>query len=256
MSVPAPPRLDASIVWLDEVDSTNAVAIRLVGGREDAGDGESSDVLVVAGAQTEGRGRGGNRWLSPPGGIYASLVSTVPPAALACVPMAAGVAAAAAAEGLVAGLEVRLKWPNDLLVAGRKLGGVLCQSRTSAARSVVVVGVGVNVTPVATDGPAIGATSLCEAGFEGSSDGVLWPFLARFLAGFRSAVGDPAGLQRDWVARSTHASGDRLRFRWSGGEVSGVFRGFGDDGALVLDVDGETRRFATGELVGPLAGGG
>jgi len=256
MSVSSSPRFDASVVWFDAVDSTNAVAARLVASWEDGDRGARSDVLVVAAEQREGRGRGANSWQSPTGGIYASLVTTIDAKALGVVPMAAGVAAAEAAEAVVPAAGVGLKWPNDLIAGGRKLGGLLCQSRSIGGQVVVVVGVGVNLTAPDNGGLSFPATGLRELGWSGDADEAIWSFLAAFEASLRGSLVDPGEARVRWAARSIHSVGDRIRFRWSGGEVEGRFQGFGDDGALVLEVEGEARRFAAGELVGPLGAGG
>lgn len=105
---------------------------------------------VVADQQTAGRGRQGRAWLSPPGGLYATFI--VPHDDLLSVH--AGVAAVAALEEF--GVRVQLKWPNDLLVGERKLGGILIETDAAVAR----VGVGINLTVCPVDG----ATSLADLG--------------------------------------------------------------------------------------------
>ena len=113
-------------------------------------------VVVVADQQTEGRGRGGSRFVSPPGGLYASLLLRVPSDGLPALLVAAvGVALADAVEALVAS-EVRIKWPNDLWVGGKKAAGILVETAGSPDRGSpdrpatvpVVVGIGVNLTAI------------------------------------------------------------------------------------------------------------
>lgn len=256
MTWPPSPRLDASVVWFDVVGSTNAVAARFAGQWESGESRTRSDVLVVAGQQSEGRGRGNNRWESPTGGVYASLLTTVPPEVLGVVPMAAGVAAVAAVEAIVPSANVGLKWPNDLLAGGHKLGGLLCLSRLLGHRFVVVVGMGLNLEAPSSGGFALPAIGLRELGFTGDGESAVWSLLAEFLTSMRRCLAEPETTRSQWSARSVHVVGDRLRFRWPGGEADGRFQGFDDDGALVLEVDGQRRRFAAGELVGPLGVGG
>lgn len=108
--------------------------------------GAPHGALVTAERQTAGRGRRGRTWSSPPGGdIYASVV--VRPRSAAAGLGALGLAAAVGLrEGLGAmGVPVRIKWPNDLLVAGRKVAGILCEMRWVGSTPEVVVGFGINV---------------------------------------------------------------------------------------------------------------
>ncbi len=135
----------------DEVTSTNDVAMALADG------GAPHGAAVVADRQSRGRGRLGRPWLSPPGvGLWVSVVLRPPvPAALApAVTLAAGLAAAEAieAEAMVA---AALKWPNDVLLDGRKVAGVLAELRAEdrAVRH-VVAGIGINVHQRREDFPA------------------------------------------------------------------------------------------------------
>ena len=157
-SLPPPLRLACT-------GSTNDDAMRLA--REGAPDGS----CVVAERQTAGRGRAGHAWASPPGvALYFSSVfrPALPPERLPLATLAFGVAVAEALEE-VSGLETRVKWPNDVLVAGRKCCGLLCEADLAAPGGpVVVAGVGVNVNNDPADlppRPIFPATSLkAEAG--------------------------------------------------------------------------------------------
>jgi BirA family biotin operon repressor/biotin-[acetyl-CoA-carboxylase] ligase len=129
------------VVRLDSVPSTSDVAKQL------ARAGEPHGTVVVAAEQTRGRGQPGRRWASPRGGLWVSLLTrpagiSAPQAGL--LNIAAAVAAAEAVSE-ASGLSVALKWPNDLLVAGRKVGGVLVET-SAVGRHLewAVIGVGVN----------------------------------------------------------------------------------------------------------------
>jgi BirA family biotin operon repressor/biotin-[acetyl-CoA-carboxylase] ligase len=135
-----------------ETGSTNADLLAVA--REGAREG----MVLVAEAQTAGRGRMGRRWTSPPrAGLTFSVLLRpygVPAALLGWIPLLTGTAVAAALP-TVAGLQPRLKWPNDVLAGGAKLGGILAERSGSA----VVVGIGLNVTQHLAELPE-GATSL------------------------------------------------------------------------------------------------
>jgi len=143
------------------VDSTNDETRRLLEGGL-----ARPPVLVVAGIQLRGRGRQGRTWSSPPGGLWMTLAiqPRIPARQRSLVPLLAGVAAARAVVDQV-GLTLRLKWPNDLMWRGRKLGGVLCESWGD----VVLAGIGINL---AVDGESLPpevrdrAVSLREAGLK------------------------------------------------------------------------------------------
>lgn len=122
--------------------STNDVA------RARAEAGAPAGTVVVAEEQSAGRGRSGRRWVSPPGvGIWLSVV--LRPAALPApglLPLRVGLAAAAALDPFTAPASAQVKWPNDLLLAGRKLGGILCEGSWEGERpAFVVAGIGLNV---------------------------------------------------------------------------------------------------------------
>ncbi len=199
-----------------EVDSTNRVAADLE--RAGAPDG----VVVVAGHQTAGRGRRGRTWESRPG--TALLVSAVMRPAPALVTLAAGVALAQACEE-VAGVAVRLKWPNDLLNdEGVKLGGILTELVEGAA----VVGLGVNLTwappGAACLRPGVDHDDLLRAWLDGLD---------------RPA--DVLGRYRERCA----TLGRRVRVEGPAATVEGVATDVDEDGRLVVD----GRKFDVGDVV-------
>ena len=163
--------------------STNADLLAQAGG------GAPEGSVLVAEAQTAGRGRMGRAWLSPPGaGLMFSVLlrpGEVPPARRGWVPLLTGVAIASAVRDLT-GLDARLKWPNDVLVGDRKLAGILAEQSADA----IVVGAGINVSTRQAELPVETATSLAlevrhaPAGSSFfapclvSSSGCTWPGLA------------------------------------------------------------------------------
>lgn len=164
-------RVGRSVLCFEEVDSTNDVAMAAIGHGGPSGE---DGLVVLAEYQRAGRGRHGRTWLSPPGqNILASVLLIDDARSQAgadgsrflrhdAVTIACGVAAAEAVERAT-GLACELKWPNDVLLDGAKLAGVLVETRRHAALRGVVIGMGVNVNasppPDAVDRPA---TSLAE----------------------------------------------------------------------------------------------
>ena len=215
--------------------------------------------MVVAGEQTAGRGRRGHAWFSPPGsGLYVSVVVAPsqarvdPLRATTLVTIAAGLALA---EGIAAatGLAVDLKWPNDLFVGRRKLGGILAEAAGSRGPAdVVVLGYGINVA--ATSFPpelADRATSLeTELGREIDRDLVLVETLAALSARYEDLLeGRFDAILDGWRQRAPGASGARVSWTAPGGTKSGVTAGIDRDGALLVRTGGVIERIISGELI-------
>ena len=151
----SPPGLWREVRVVEETGSTNADL--LAKARSGAGEG----LVLVAEAQTSGRGRMGRRWISPPRRALTFSVllrPAVPAGLLGWAPLLAGVAVASALER-TAGVDARLKWPNDVLVDGAKIAGILAERWGNA----VVIGTGINVLQQRGELPVPTATSLLVA---------------------------------------------------------------------------------------------
>ncbi len=243
-SLPAGYRL----VSLDSVGSTNAEASRL------AADGAEEGTLVWAREQTAGRGRRGRDWTSPPGNLYMSLLlkPVCPPADAAQLGF---VAALAIAEGLDAvsppTATLRLKWPNDVLLNGKKVCGVLMESSVLAGRSTLdwlIIGMGVNLvsSPPDTRYPA---TCLADQGFD---DPPVARVLESVIAGFagwhtrwRSAGFEP--VRANWLANAA-GLGEEIEVRLEAETMRGRFADLDEAGALVLDLPNGQRRIGLGDV--------
>lgn len=236
-------------VELARCGSTNDEAARL------ARAGARHGTIVTARAQDAGRGRDGRAWVSPPGGLYLSLVLR-PPLPLAMVPpitLAIGVAVCDAARGV--GAPAHLKWPNDVLVGGRKLAGVLVEAQSQGSKlDAVVVGIGVNL--VASPALAAPAIALAEvATGEVARDAfvaALCAHLERWID--RYIAGGPPAIVPAW--RERMAPGLAARASVDGADVSGEVAGLDADGALLLrDAAGRVHRVRSGdvEVVAPRA---
>ncbi len=153
------------IVFLEETGSTNDVAMEL------AFTGEPEGTVVIADRQSRGKGRLGRRWVSPPRkNIYLSVIlrPTLNPRDATLLTLLSSVACALALRETT-GLDVRIKWPNDIQVNGRKLGGILLEARTEPdVISHAVIGIGINVNMRPSEFPApikeIATSVLAETG--------------------------------------------------------------------------------------------
>jgi BirA family biotin operon repressor/biotin-[acetyl-CoA-carboxylase] ligase len=230
---------------LAEVDSTNEEA------RRRAQAGEPGPLWITAVRQTQGRGRRGRVWTAPPGNLSATLVIRPGRSAQTCAQLSF-VAALAAADMLARHVGgVTLKWPNDVLVAGKKIAGILLESETAADGSLawLAIGIGINLQAYPTD-TDLPATSVTAAGGVAPSpqDGLLdlAAAFAKWYDAWREAGFSP--IREGWLARA-HGLGSRIRVHLAREETAGVFRDLDDDGALVLGLPGGvTRTVSAGEV--------
>jgi BirA family biotin operon repressor/biotin-[acetyl-CoA-carboxylase] ligase len=243
------PRLPASyrLVSYDSLGSTNDEAKRL------ASDGAKEGTLVWALEQTAGRGRRGRSWVSPPGNLYTSLILRPHcPAALAAqLGFVAALAVGDTLATICPGLEgLTYKWPNDVLVGGCKLAGILLESELGQGEVTrfVVVGVGINLVSSPRDAVSP-ATSIAEEDLGSVSPGAaLEEFAHHFQAWARCWREEGfAPIRAAWRAHAT-ALGEPIRVRQEPATLHGRFLDIAHDGALLLESAGEIRRIAAGEV--------
>lgn len=233
-----------TLVALDSVGSTNDEAARLA----EAGAGEGT--VVWAREQTGGRGRRGRHWSSPVGNLYSSTI--LRPDCLAQHATELGfVAALAVADVVPAGRETRVKWPNDVMVDGGKVAGILLESSIGQGGLVehVVAGIGINVgfapqmPEMRYPGAALGGT--VEAALE-----KLTQALARRLAEWRRHGFET--VRAAWLAKAGPLGAD-VDVRLGDELVRGRFAGLDGEGALLLDTPAGPRKIVSGELLGRAA---
>lgn len=233
------------LVEFDEIDSTNAEALRRVAA------GEACPLAIRAGRQTAGRGRRGSQWVSEPGNLYASLVVALPPQAkpghLAFV---SAVAVGAALRDLAPGLSsLGYKWPNDLVVDRRKLAGILIEAAPDR-RYVVGIGLNVGTAPQGLQPPAISLREAAEITI--SPKDVLSSVCAHFAdwrdrwlrEGF-------APVRAAWVECAV-GIGREIDVRLPDRSLRGVYAGIDENGVLLLDMaDGSRCEISAGAVFFP-----
>ena len=238
------------IRWFDELDSTNAEARRL------AEAGEGGPLWIAARRQTQGRGRRGRAWQTAPGNLAATLLAGADrdPAEAAQLSFVAGLAVADLASSCVEEGLVALKWPNDVLLAGAKLAGVLIESgRRPDGGLWLAIGVGVNLV-AAPDLPGHPATALAAhlrpglpaPGQEAALE-VLSASMARRIGEWLAHGFGP--VRETWLARA-HGLGRACTAQLGEGRaLDGVAEGMDGDGALLLRLaSGELRRITAGDV--------
>jgi BirA family biotin operon repressor/biotin-[acetyl-CoA-carboxylase] ligase len=216
-----------------------------------AADG-AEGTLVWALAQTRGHGRQGRSWISPPGNLYASMIlrPPVPVATAAQLSFAAALAVGEACAELAPDAAISFKWPNDVLLAGRKTAGILLESqaRPDGGLAWLVLGIGINLAtyPVGVDYPA---TALSATGADITPATMLAALACHFLDWYERWEGGKgfAALRTAWLARA-QGLGQAIRVRQGTAELHGKFLDLDSDGALRLEAPSGIRRIEAGEV--------
>jgi BirA family transcriptional regulator, biotin operon repressor / biotin---[acetyl-CoA-carboxylase] ligase len=241
--------------WFETAGSTNDIAARL------AGAGAEEGTVVVAETQTAGRGRMGRVWHSPPGaGLYVSIVLKPSPAATpaiqrlhapALLTLGAGVALADGVQAAT-GLRVEIKWPNDLVVAGRKLAGILAESAAQGgALQFVVLGFGLNLRPAAYPAELARRVTSIEAETNRPADRAV--ILAEILAAIGERHADLEQGRFDailgaWRERARSLRGSAVEWDSGGAPMRGWAEDIDDTGALLVRAGGHVHRLIAGEV--------
>jgi BirA family biotin operon repressor/biotin-[acetyl-CoA-carboxylase] ligase len=237
------------ITEVPSIDSTNAAL------RERGAAGEPEGLVLRADTQTAGRGRRGREWCSPAGNLYVSLLlrPDCKPAQGATLGFVAAVALGRVLRDLTPA-DVLHKWPNDLLINGRKMTGISLEAGTKSDGRVdwLVLGIGVNIHShpetglypttdlVASGGPSLTPRALLDRFLE-----VFGPFCEAWEQGGFLTI------RSDWMAFAA-GLGDRVVARLEREEVAGRFADLDPDGALIMQLDsGQQRRIAAGDIFFP-----
>jgi len=235
------------LICFDSIDSTNEAAKRL------AVEGAAERTVVWARQQTAGKARRGRGWVSEPGNLYCSvLLRPDRPAdeAMQISFVAATAVADSLADIALASAAVECKWPNDALVDGRKVAGILLESSTRNGFELdwLVVGVGINVShhPADAEFPA---TSLKEAGCgDLNVAGVLTSFISHFDRWFGHwSLEGFLPVREAWLRRA-RGIGAPLTVRLERETIVGTFSGIDTQGALIVTAEEGTRRITSGDV--------
>ena len=238
------------LIAYDTLGSTNVEA--LARGRA----GERGPLWITAARQTAGRGRRGNAWVSEPGNLYASLLLTDPAPAphLPGICFVAALGVRDAVCGLASELSSRLqlKWPNDMLLDGAKLAGILIEAESLGGRTTIAAGIGVNCVhhPV---GLAYPASSLSAYGVSVSPESVFGELSRTMLT--RLAQWDRgagfATIRAEWLSHAAGIGGD-IHVRLADRELTGTFETLDPAGRLMLRLPGGALEAITaGEVFAP-----
>ncbi len=240
------------VFYYRSLGSTNDRALEL------AAAGEPEGAVVLSEEQTSGRGRRARSWQSPPGlGIYVSIVLR-PVIAAPRAPLLTLLAAVAVTHAIreQTGVAAGIKWPNDVMVGGRKIAGILAESRSADPLiREVVVGIGVNANQEPDDFPEgireIATSARIETGRVVDRAALLAAILEgcerRYTRLLRGEVGE---LRAEWAGFAMTPRGGQVVVEGPGGRQEGRILGVDDEGALLIcTTDGRTTRVPFGEIV-------
>jgi BirA family transcriptional regulator, biotin operon repressor / biotin---[acetyl-CoA-carboxylase] ligase len=243
-------RLGKKIHYFPEIDSTNRFAFKR------AQEGGEEGEVVIAETQTRGKGRMGRSWFSPPGlNLYLSVIlkPKLPPAGMPRLTLVAAVALAETVQNFLPA-PPSIKWPNDILVGGRKLAGILTESSCDSERvHFVVVGVGVNLNLPAELLPeeirerATSLLILTQTHVDRTS------FTIQLIQSLDRCYGELGDKGFPRIARRWESffalRGRRIEVSMADERLSGIARGIDADGALILEDDtGVLKRIIAGEV--------
>jgi BirA family biotin operon repressor/biotin-[acetyl-CoA-carboxylase] ligase len=216
-----------------------------------AKDGEPEGLAILAEAQTAGRGSRGRHWDSAPGNLFLSVLlrPAVTPAQNSVFPLLAGVAVAEAVQKfLPSGQKPMLKWPNDIMLGGAKLAGLLIDA---APRDWLVIGIGVNLRHAPKIPGRVTTAIGPSAPAPKPAAAAILERLSAWLEVF--AQDGPAPIQAAWLA-AAHPIGTEIQVRGLHRTASGRFAGLSRSGELLLAVENRIEIFSTGEIVLGLEG--
>ena len=234
-----------SIKYYSKLDSTNTKAWELISKNVENG------TVVITDNQTKGRGRQSNKWISIQGRSLTFSIIMYPNALLNQINLYSLIAGLAITDCLNEyDIHAQLKWPNDILINGKKVGGILCESKISGGViKSMVIGIGLNVNETITELPKevhYNATSLMiESGKQYQAE----ILLANILNQLEHRIQDKNNIQlTNWEERCAHLN-QRVTFRSGNENIKGVFKGLSSIGQAVITINNEEVIFDSGEIV-------
>ncbi len=238
-----------SVALISTATSTNLLARRIA---EECIENELPfpSAVLIAREQTEGKGRISRAWYSPRDrGIYATLLHSRPPAELGLMPLEVGVIVASFLREIY-GIDARIKWPNDILVGGKKIAGILIEAKTNEDLTSLMIGIGINVESMGADAPD-NTISIAEAA-AGEKPVDLASATEAFIEHLDAGLGKKPSAEdilSTWRDLSIHQKGDRISVCLPNSEVSGTWDGIDETGRAVLRHGDQVTHVAAGDLI-------
>ncbi|MEM9480457.1 MAG: biotin--[acetyl-CoA-carboxylase] ligase [Verrucomicrobiota bacterium] len=233
-----------------EIDSTNSELLRRI---ERDGVDSVEGMLLVAQHQTGGRGRRERVWESQSSGNLLCSLAVVPPFQREFWGWLAQIVSLAVSDALMkAGAQnVKIKWPNDVMIASRKVAGILVESRAGNAEEIAVIGVGINVAshPEITESEGMVSTSLNQEGLQDVDvEDVCVDYLCSLERWLKTTQNGFEDCRRELTARS-FILGRQVRVTMDGEKIEGLAAGLSEAGALLVQSDGEEKAIISADRV-------
>lgn len=237
-----------SLAIIPRVSSTNMVARRIL---EECLDNELSlpQAIIVAREQFAGRGRNERQWSSPMDkGIYATTLLTRPATELSLVPLEMANAVATYLRDRFE-IDARIKWPNDVMVNGRKIAGILIEARVQEERVHMVIGTGINVEPVEHESRpnAISIAEIARKSYSGIEDATI--AFVEHLDKRLSERFERDAVLAEWRRLTMHKEGDAISSLIGVRTISGTWRGIDDHGRALIRTETEIIPVSAGEII-------
>lgn len=242
--------IGSEIIFFDTINSTNTLAIEL------AGKGYSEGTVIIADAQTGGKGRLGRTWLSPPGkNIHMSIIlrPAISPRDASILTLMSAVACASAIKRL-SSISASIKWPNDIMVSDRKLGGILTEIKADMDRIFhAVIGIGININLEAGDMPdeiKACATSIKNESGDAQSRTLIAIEIIKELDGWYSMLlnSGKKPIIDEWLKLSS-TIGRAVKVTVGNNVFTGIAESIDDEGMLILKLPGNTlKKISAGDV--------
>ena len=233
------------LLFVEEIDSTNDEARRL------SASGEKEGTVIIAAAQLKGRGRLHRRWVSPPGGIYLSILLKpyISPSRLPIITLLSAVAVVRTIRGLTK-IDAAIKWPNDITIFRKKVGGILCE----ATKNTIIVGIGINLNTNISLFPTTLKKLITSVKFELgtalSRDKVIKILLEEFDKLYRDFLHHKQDeIISEWSS-SCQTLGNRVKIETTKGVVSGLAEKVNSRGELLVrGSDGKIKKVYSADVI-------
>ena len=226
------------LIFKGETKSTNEDVKNLPAG--------SDKTAICAEFQSEGRGRTGRRWVSPKGNLFVSLCLELGDLNRSEIySFLSAVALTDAIEKVCPGIGIKCKWPNDLLVEGKKISGILLET-DGVGR--LIVGIGVNIAAFPENNMLYPATSLAECGFSVTKEALLKELLYQFDLWQKRLSDEGKKTILDAWRQKAYGLGKKIVVRLPDQNMEGVFAGLDNDGRLLLNKDGKLCEISVGDV--------
>ena len=232
------------ILFFEEVDSTNNKAKQIALEENDG-------TVVVSEMQTSGRGRRGREWHSPKGGIYVSFIlkPNIPPEKAPQLTLVSSLALVETLNEMNNGLNAKIKWPNDVLIRGKKVSGILTELSADMEKiNYIVVGVGVNLNTDQNNLPETGTSLKLEIKNDVSVNLFLKSFLEKYDSVYQKYLnGDINQIIKFWKENSV-TLGKNVKIIGINETYEGLAKDIDENGALILQIDNKEIKVYSGDV--------